>query len=312
MSENLTLSKIAKHFSDEGEAYKLVERLRWPSGPVCPHCGSLDHAYFLEPQEGARKTRTGNTSHRRVWKCGDCRKQFSVLVGTVFEDSRIPLSKWLLAIHMMCSNKNGISAHELHRTLGVAYRSAWFMAHRIRYAMARPPLVDKLSGVIEADETYVGGKAKGKRGRGAANKTPVVTLVERGGEARSQAVKKVTGDTVRKVLHENVQPQANLMTDSYHVYALPGKEYASHETVDHGAKEYSRGNVHINTAEGFFSQLKRSIDGTFHHVSERHLDRYLAEFDYRYTHRKQKDGEKTEDTIRRTTGKRLTYQKPVE
>ncbi len=313
MAETLNLSTLAKHFSDEAEAWKMVERIRWPDGrPVCPHCGVIGEAYYLEPKAGPRKTRTGATTHRRVWKCGACRQQFSVLVGTIFEDSRIPLSKWLLAIHIMCSNKNGVSAHELHRTLGLAYRSAWFMAHRIRYAMARPPLVDKLRGVVEADETYIGGKAKGKRGRGALNKVPVLTLVERDGEARSQALKTVTGKDVRRVLREHVDTTAALMTDALAVYQEPGQDFASHDIVDHGRGEYSRGTAHVNTAEGFFSQLKRSIDGTHHHVSERHLDRYLAEFDYRYSTRKNKDGQRTEDVIRRTAGKRLRYEEPVE
>lgn len=192
----LNLSTIGKYFSDEEAAYELIEKLRWTQGPICPHCGSVNRSYFLTPINGYRKTRTGRTTYRRVWKCADCRQQFSVLVGTIFEDSKIPLSKWLLAIHMMCQGKNGVSAHELYRTLDITYKSAWFMAHRIRYAMARPPLVDqlaavaeedKLDGIVEADETYIGGKAKGKRGRGAANKTPVVSLVERGGDVRSQA-----------------------------------------------------------------------------------------------------------------------------
>lgn len=312
MAELLNLSQIAKHFSDEAEAYKVVERLRWPNGPVCPHCGVIGHAYFLEPQSGARKTRTGKETYRRVWKCGACRKQFSVLVGTIFEDSKIPLSKWLLAIHLMCSGKNGVSAHELHRMLGIAYRSAWFMAHRIRYAMERPPLVDKLQGTVEADETYVGGRAHGKRGRGAANKVPVVTLVERDGEARSQAMKHVTGENIKEVLQENVEPTARLMTDGYQVYTAAGKEFASHETVNHGAGEYVRGDVHVNKAENYFSQLKRSIDGTYHHVSERHLPRYLSEFDYRYNRRKVSDGERSEEAIRRVAGKRLRYDQPTQ
>lgn len=189
----LNLSTIAKHFSSEEAAYELIESIRWPNGPICPHCGSVDHAYYLTPKNGYRTTSTGRTTYRRVWKCADCREQFSVLVGTIFEDSKLPLSKWLLAIHLSCQGKNGVSAHELHRTLGITYKSAWFMAHRIRYAMERPPLVDKLQGIVEADETYIGGKAKGKRGRGAANKTPVVTLVERDGEARSRVMEHVHG-----------------------------------------------------------------------------------------------------------------------
>ncbi len=233
--EGLNLSTIAKLFSDETAAWQYLEQTRWPNGPICPHCGIVNHAYFLEPESGIRTTRTGDTSYRRLWKCGDCRQKFSVLVGTIFEDSHIPVSKWLLAVHLMCAGKNGVSALELSRQLGIAYRSAWFMAHRIRYAMARPPLVDKLSGTVEADETYIGGKAHGKRGRGAANKTPVVTLVERDGEARSQVVANVTGENIGAILHEQVKPDATLVTDSYPVYTKPGKDFAAHHTVDHGA-----------------------------------------------------------------------------
>lgn len=301
--EELNLSKIAKRYSDEEEAYRLVERIRWPNGPICPHCGVIGNAYYLEPKEGNRKTRTGKTTYRRVWKCGDCRKQFSVLVGTIFEDSRIPLSKWLLAIHMMCAAKNGVSALELQRTLGIAYRSAWFMAHRIRYAMARPPLADKLQGVVEADETYIGGRAKGKRGRGAANKTPVLSLVERDGEVRSQ---------MKEVLDEHVDPSAVLVTDEFPAYRKPGQAFARHEVVNHSEGEYVRLGAHTNTAENYFGQLKRSIDGTHHHVSAKHLDRYLAEFDFRYNTRKVKAGARTKQAIEQTTGKRLRYKEPTE
>lgn len=310
--EELNLSKIAKQYSDEEEAYKLVERIRWPDGPICPHCGVIGNAYYLEPKEGNRKTRTGKTTYRRVWKCADCRKQFSVLVGTIFEDSRIPLSKWLLAIHMMCAAKNGVSALELQRTLGIAYRSAWFMAHRIRYAMARPPLSDKLLGVVEADETYIGGRAKGKRGRGAANKTPVFSLVQRDGEVRSQKVERVSGKHLKKVLDEHVDPSAILVTDEFPAYRKPGQAFAKHEVANHGSGEYVRLGAHTNTAENYFGQLKRSIDGTHHHVSAKHLDRYLAEFDFRYNTRKSKDGERAKRAIEQTTGKRLRYKEPAD
>lgn len=282
MAEIINLAQIAKDYSDEVEAYQLVERVRWPNGPVCPHCGTVDHAYLLQPKAGVRTTRKGTVSYRRLWKCGACRQQFSVLVGTIFEDSKIPLHKWLLAIHLICAGKNGVSSCELGRQLGITQKSAWFMAHRIRLAMTREPLAEKLLEIVEADETYVGGKAHGKRGRGAAKKTAVLTLVERGGEARSQAMKRVTGESVRTVLQEHVDHKAVLMTDGYQVYRKPGQEFADHQTVDHGAGEYVRGEAHVNSAEGFFSQLKRSIDGTYHHVSERHLDRYLSEFDYRF------------------------------
>jgi transposase-like protein len=185
------------------------------------------------------------------------------------------------------------------------------MAHRIRYAMARPPLSDMLTGIVETDETYVGGKAHGKRGRGAANKTPVVTLVQRGGEAHSQVMKKVTGKNIKETLTAQVSRETRMMTDSYSVYEGLEKTFASHETVDHGKGEYVRGDVHVNTAEGYFSQLKRSIDGTYHHVSEGHLDKYLAEFDYRYNTRKIDDGNRTVQAIQMTKGKRLMYQQPI-
>lgn len=311
MTVELNLSQIAKRFSDEAEAWKHIEALRWPDGPVCPHCGVVDHAYLLEPKSGARTSRKGTVSARRLWKCGSCRQPFSVLVGTIFEDSKIPLSKWILAFHLMCAGKNGVSAHELHRSLGITYKSAWFMAHRIRLVMERPPLSDKLSGIVEADETYVGGKAKGKRGRGALNKTPVVTLVERDGAARSKVMKKVTAENVGALLTEHVDQHAALMTDGYPVYRKPGKQFASHQTVDHAKGEYVRGDAHSNTVEGFFSQLKRSIDGTYHHVSERHLDRYLAEFDYRYSNRKVQDGERTARAVKQSAGKRLRYRQPT-
>jgi transposase-like protein len=313
VAEITNLSDLAKNYSDEDAAYQLVERIRWPHGPICPHCGIVDRAHYIAPMDGPRKTSTGKETYRRLWRCEECKQQFSVLVGTIFEDSKIPLSKWLIGLHMMCAGKNGVAALELQRTLGIAYRSAWFMAHRIRCAMGRPPLSNngKLKGIIEADETYVGGKAHGKRGRGAANKTPVVSLVERGGDVRSQTMKNVTGKNLKEVLTQNVEPDARLMTDSHPAYREPGKDFASHETVDHGKDEYVRGDVHTNSAEGYFSQLKRSIDGTHHHVSEQHLDRYLAEFDYRYSTRKIKDGERTEQAIQQTAGKRLRYKEPV-
>jgi len=303
----LTLSIIAKRYSDENEAYLFVESLRWPNGPICPHCGLVGEGTYLAPKDGPRMTRTGKVSNRRVWQCNECRKQFSVLIGTIFEDSRIPLSKWLLGIHLMCAGKNGVAAIELKRQLGIAERSAWFMAHRIRYAMAHENFDKPLEGTIEADETYVGGKAHGKRGRGAANKTPVVSLVERGGKVRSRVVTNVNGKNIKEVLQGNVSPDATLMTDAFQVYTEPGKMFAAHEVVDHGKGEYVRGDAHTNTAEGFFSQFKRSLDGTHHHVSAKHLHRYASEFDFRYNSREMTDGERTVLAIEQTAGKRLQY-----
>lgn len=305
----LNLATLAKHFSDEAAAWGLMESIRWPNGPVCPHCANADKHYFLDPQSGYRETSTGKCTYRRVWKCASCRKQFSVLVGSVFHGSKIPVSKWLLAIHMMCAGKNGVSAHELHRQLDVTYKTAWFMGHRIRYAMTRGPLSDRLTGTIEADETYIGGKGN-RRGRPGKDspKTPVVSLLQRDGEVRSTVVANVTGATLASVLKENIDPAAILMTDDFSAYDKLGQAYAAHETVNHSAGEYARGKVTTNRVEGYFSQLKRSIDGTHHRVSREHLHRYLGEFDYRYSTRKTTDGERTTRAIQQSAGRRLTYE----
>ncbi len=308
---DLNLATLARHFSDESEAWKLIETIRWPNGPICPHCGHTEKHYFLKPKSGHRTTKAGNHSYRRVWKCASCRKQFSVLVGSIFEGTKIPISKWLLAIHMMCSGKNGVAAHELHRQLGITYKSAWFLAHRIRYAMARSPLADRLTGTIEADEAYLGGRGK-RRGRPGADspKTPVFSLVQRDGEVRSTVVANVTGATLGQILKENVDPSATLHTDEYAVYKQPGRGFAAHQTVTHKKGEYVRGDVTTNRVEGYFSQLKRSIDGTHHRVSREHLHRYLSEFDFRYNTRKVTDGERTTRMIQQSAGKRLTYERP--
>lgn len=279
--------------------------------PGLPALRRIDKAYYLEPKQGTRRTRTGRPTYRRVWNCAQCREQFSVLVGTIFEDSETPLAKWLYAIHLLCPGKNGVSGSELQRSLGIAYRSAWFVAHRIRYATARPPLVDKLQGIVEADETYIGGRTKsGERERGAPNKTPVVTLVERDGEARSQVMKHVTGDNLGKVHLEHVEQPSVLMANGLPAYHKPGKDFTKHEAVDHAAGQYVRGGVHVNTTQGYSSQLKCSTDGTRHHVSEQHLPRYLAEFDYRCGGRKVSDDELTEWAIRQTIDKRWQYRQP--
>ncbi len=243
----VTLTDIARVFSDEAAAYQYLESKRWPNGPVCPHCQSKD-ARYIEPKSrtGARTiTRSGRekstTTYRRIYTCGGCKKQYSVLVDTIFSDSKIPVHKWLMAIHLMCSGKNGVSAHELSRQLGITVKSAWFMGHRIRFAMQMPSIFAKLEGVVEADETYIGGKAKYMHkadrerkitGRGAVNKTPVVTLVQRGGEARSRVMRTVTGKNVGKVLHEHISPAATLMTDTATIYPEAGKKFKRHEVVD--------------------------------------------------------------------------------
>lgn len=299
--EKLDLISIAQKFSDDDKARKLLEKLRWPDGPVCPKCGSENDHYALKPRKDSKRP-----VRRGVYKCKDCRAQFTVTVGTIFHRSHIPLHKWLLAIYMMCSSKKGVSAHQLHRNLGITYKSAWFMCHRIREAMKQGPLAGKLSGIIEADETYVGGRRPGKRGRGAAGKTPVVALVERGGDVRSRVIERLTSENLKAYITENVERVSKLMTDEFSGYMQVGQVYEHHK-IRHGIKEYVRGEVHTNTAEGYFSLLKRGVNGIFHHVSKHHLQRYLAEFDFRYNARKLSDTERTIMAILGVGGKRLLY-----
>lgn len=218
---------LAPQFTDENKAREYLEQMRWSTGIVCPHCGS-NEAYRLEGKIDSK-----SPVRKGVLKCKSCRQQFTVTVGTIFEDSHIPLNKWLLAIYLLCSSKKGMSAHQLHRSLGVTYKSAWFMAHRIRYAMTQPPLVDKLQGIIEADETYIGGKAHGKRGRGAENKTPVFALVERGGRVRTFKTPTVNAKNLREKIRENVDKKATVMTDEFKAYKSLGAEF-EHHTVNHG------------------------------------------------------------------------------
>jgi len=288
----------AKHFHEKEAAWAMLERLRWPNGPVCPHC-SATKVYRLNVSSSAR----------RVLKCAKCRKQFSVTVGTIFEDSHIPLTTWFQAIQLMCSSKKGISAHQLHRMLGITYKSAWFLAHRIRHAMTQSVYTDKLSGTIEADETYIGGKRKGQGVKaGKDNKIPVFSLLQRGGVVRSFAMPRVTGGNLKQVIRENVNPTATLMTDSFIGYRGLKKEFERHEMVNHHEQEYVRGDAYTNTVENYFSLLKRGIIGTYHHVSKKHLPRYLAEFDFRYNARAMNDLSRSVLAVTRTEGKRLQYQ----
>src|SRR5579862_7336680 len=311
--EELSLGVYDEKFQNPLAAADYLESIRWPDGPVCPHCG-----------ESERKPYRLKSETRKLWKCAACRKQYTVTVGTIFEGSHIGLHKWLLAFYLLCSSKKGMSAHQLHRMLGITYKSAWFMAHRIRYAMEQPAFSRLLSGTVEVDETYIGGKRRRpnkaqsapldsakpdprkQTGRGA-DKTPVVSLVERGGEVRSFRVANVTAKTLGGAIRRNVAREAHLRTDSFPSYKLVGREYASHEVVDH-SEEYVRGDAHTNTAENFFSLLKRGINGIYHHVSEAHLPRYLAEFDYRYNNRHITDAERTRKALSMVEGKRLHYQ----
>jgi transposase-like protein len=290
----------APHFMDADKARAYLEKMRWPDGPVCPHCGVIGSHYALK----------GATTRGGLWKCKDCRKQFSVTVGTVFERSKIALNKWLLAVHLMCSSKKAMSSHQIHRMLGVTYKSAWFMTHRIREAM-KPEgggLLGSGGGTVEADETYWGNNGKQPKGaRGYAHKMKVVSLVERGGEKRSMVVKAVNAKSIREILEKNVCKSANLMTDESSVYTKVGREFASHGVTRHVAGEYAVGDNHSNTVEASFSLLKRGLIGTFHHVGEQHLHRYVTEFDYRWNHRKVTDRERSDTLLTKVTGKRLMY-----
>jgi transposase-like protein len=295
-------------YSDANKAREHLEALLWPDGPFCPHCGNCDPHRITKLQ--GKSTRPG------VYKCNDCEKPFSVTVGTVFESSHIPLNKWLYATHKLNSGKKGTSSHQLHRELGVSYKTAWFMTHRIREAMT-----DRKAGpiggegkVVEADETVIGGS---KTNRAYAKKAPkkkiVMTLVERGGAARSFYVAKVTAKTLRPLVVQVASRKSRFMTDEGKWYQRMGEEFASHETVNHWQNEYVRGAVYTNTVEGYFSILKRGIYGVYQHVSEAHLHRYLAEFDFRYSNRAKlgvTDGERAAKALRGIQGKRLTYRLP--
>jgi transposase-like protein len=225
--EKIDLTEIMGRFGNEEAARNLIEKMRWPNGPICPHCGSHE-AYRLTPTENS-----DNHGRKGLLKCKICRKQFTVTVGTIFENSHIPLHKWLMAIYLICSSKKGMSANQLHRMLGITYKSAWFMGHRIRFAITQSPLSEKLSNIVEADETYVGGKAKGKRGRGAGKKIKVFSLIQRDGEAKSFKVGDVKGKTLKNLIKENVVDTAHVMTDEFKAYNGLKKHVAKHFSVEH-------------------------------------------------------------------------------
>lgn len=315
----MTVLQLADRLRTEADAYLLLEDLRWHGRPVCPHCGSVGEHYFLTPANGSsRKTRTGAASERRVWKCRDCRKQFSVLTGTIFHGTKIPIRTWLMVIFDASAAKNGISAREIERRYGVTPRTAWHLMHRLREAMKLEPIAGLLSGRVIADETWYGGTPKNRHGhkrtkkarlQGATDKTPILALVSREtGEVRSAAVPSVTAENLRTVITAHVDTRnTHLHTDSGMQYRKLAEPFAAHSTVDHRAGEYVRQDVTTNHAEGYFSQLKRSLDGTHHHVSVEHLHRYLAEFDYRYTTCKLSDTERMERLIGKVAGRRLPY-----
>lgn len=319
----ISLLTLADQLRTEGDAYRVLEEMRWGDTPICPHCGSVRKHYFLTPKNGtARKTRTGSASERRVWKCADCRKQFTATTNTIFHRSKVPLRIWLLVIFDACTAKNGISAREVERKYGLTPKTAWFLMHRLREAMKREPIAALLSGRVIADETWYGGTPKNRHGhkrtkkdrlQGQTDKTPILALVSREtGEVRSQAVPNITAATLGPAIQANVNTRrTHLHTDSGMQYRTLAEPFAAHSTVDHRAGEYVRQDITTNHAETYFSQLKRSLDGTFHHVSREHLDRYLAEFDFRFSTCKLSDVERIDLLVSRVGGRRLMYSEPA-
>ncbi|MGP8162838.1 MAG: IS1595 family transposase, partial [Acidimicrobiales bacterium] len=286
--EKMSLPKIAQRIPDESAAYEFMEELRWHSRPVCPHCGSISEHYFLTPRNGGRISSRGKVSNRRLWKCCDCRKQFSVLTGTIMHGTHVPVRTWVLVIFEMVSSKNGVASREIERKYGLSPKTAWFLLHRIREGMRRDPVASLFSGVVVADETWIGGAPKNRHAnkrnpnarQGLTDKTPVVSLISaETGEIRSKVVANVSGASLRSVIAEHAQMAATtLHTDASGAYGTFAHELTAHESVNHAAGEYVRDGVSTNRAENYFSQLKRSIDGTHHHVSPEHLPRYLSEF----------------------------------
>lgn len=307
--KDLTLIQLFDRFGTDAKARKHLESVLWPKGIVCPHCQCHDQAKFskINPNPAA-KTRAGLR-----W-CSGCKKPFTVTIGTIFEDSHIPLRKWLIAWYLLCSSKKGISSLQLQRLLELgSYRTALFMTHRIRHALKDSGYADKLEGVVAADEAVIGGYMKGgKTGFSAPNKIPIVAMVQRGGSVRTKVMPTVNGANLRQAIRNNVKAGSVLHTDSQRAYSPLGTEY-QHSIVNHAAGEYSRreGENVITTAnvESFFSLLKRGVMGTFHHISRQHLPLYLAEFEHRHNCRKMTDGQRTDLGLTKATGKRLIYRK---
>jgi transposase-like protein len=325
-TQEFSIPSLAAMIATEADAYRLLEELRWGNeAPACPKCGTIGETYYMAPRDGSkcRKTRTGSLSQRRVWKCRACRKQFSVLTDTIFHGTKIPVRTWLLVIFDFCASKNSVSAWEISRRYDMTNESAWHMLHRIREAMKREPLVGLLRGTVIADETWIGGKPSNMHAdkrevrtnperNGRVNphtdKQPVMAIVDfETREVRSRVVADVTGATLTAALKAEVDiERSQLWTDESASYRTVGKPFNAHKTVNHSAGQYKNHGATTNYAEGFFSQLKRSLDGTHHAISVEHLDRYLAQFDFMYSLCKMKDSERMRDLIGSVDGRRLT------
>lgn len=296
----------ATYLHDEEAAYAFLEGVLWPEGPTCPHCGGVDRITKVKANP-EKRIRLG------LHRCGDCKKQFTVKVGTVFEASKVKLNLWLQAVVLMTSSKKGISAHQLHRVLGVTYKTAWFMEHRIREAMRSGDLAPfgGNGGAVEADETFIGREPGVPKGRAYHHKMKVLSLVDREtGRARSIVVDDLKRDTIEKFVGENVAREARLMTDEAWFYGRIGKEFADHQSVAHQKEEWVRGDAHTNTIEGYFSIFKRGMKGVYQHCGKRHLHRYVAEFEFRYNNRSAlgvEDGQRVRSALGGIKGKRLTY-----
>ena len=302
-----TIQEIPMACVDELKAVEFMEKKRWGDSPICPRCNH-ENVKKMMSSDGKERNK------RYLWRCYGCKKQFTVRIGTVFEDSRIPLKYWCLAFWRACSSKKGVSALQISRETGLSYKSTLFMMHRIRFAMT-PDYPDKLEGDVEIDETYVGGKPRykghSKRGRGT-KKTPVVGLVERGGSVRARVITDVTGKTLKGAIRELVSTDSRVITDELPAYNGIGKDFKNgHHTVNHGAKEYVRGDIYTNTIESFFAIIKRGLIGTYHNVSKKHLHRYIGQFEFMYNTRHLDDGGRLSKAIISSIGKRLRYKEPI-
>ena len=309
LSNSDVIRDIPLACSDELTAVEFFEDQRWGNCPACVHCGSVNVYKMVD-------AKTGERSKRYLWRCRDCKQQYTVRIGTVYEESRIELRHWAYAFWRACTSKKGVSALELKRHCQISYKSALFLMNRIRFAMAPDPDAPKLSGTVECDEMYVGPrrpryKGTSKRGRGTS-KTPVFVAVEREGQLRRRIVADVTGRTLKAAIREEVDRQARIITDEHTSYQGIGPEFAGgHETVCHGTKEYARGDVHTNTAESSHDLVKRGIVGIYHNVSREYLHRYLWQFDFMWNHRQLNDGERTVLAVKAAEGKRLMYREPA-